>query len=390
MQVSVVRSRRLRSSTLGWLVAGLAMALPALPARADDAPAPPSAPMAEPAAEMAPPAPATPPPAAVEPAAPAATEVPAPARSPDAAAPVLAEPAASLAPAPAPAPAEVAPSPAPAHAEVVEAGDAVEAVEAVEVTKEDSKWDLAQIVQVERAVNVQFAQTTRRHAFLLIVDHRTFQAAFNKNSWGDFFGLDSGNLRIGIGLRFGILDGLDVGVYRLNNATDAFDTYEFDVKWRFLRADKHYIDMAIRAGLSWFSQKNAKDAVGGFGQLLISRMLFRRLTLGTGLMFHSDSSSDVKSNLDTQWSLAVPGSVEIRILPWLAWNVEATFKVAGYGAKWPSFSTAWKFLSPKHVFSLVLSNTQYIGADGIVANSRRGYKDLIIGFQIQREFPLPH
>ena len=368
MQTFVARSPRLGSKAFAWLLSPLILAAFALPARADDAPKPPPEAMAEPAAEMAPAAPATP------------TEQPAPILAePAAPAPVYAEPAA--APVAEPAAAPVA-TPAPAD-------EVVEEVEAVVVT-EDPKWDLAQIVGAERATNVPFATTTRKHAFLLVVDHRTFQAAFNENSWNDFFGLDSGNLRIGLGLRFGILDGLDAGVYRLNNATDAFDTYEFDMKWQFLRADRHYIDMAVRAGVTWFSQKNAQDAAGGFGQLLISRMLFKRLTIGTGLMFHSDSSGDVKSNRDTQWSLAVPGAVEIRILPWLAWNVEATFRVAGYGAKWPTFSTAWKFLSPRHVFSLMLSNTQYLGADGIVANTRRGYKDLIIGFQIQREFQLPH
>ncbi|MBP7127111.1 hypothetical protein KBD49_12175 [Myxococcota bacterium] len=266
--------------------------------------------------------------------------------------------------------------------------DPVEEVEDVEVVQEDPRWDPSQVVQMDRAVNLMWARTVRRMALVLVVDHRTFSPAFNKDTWHDLFGFDGGGLRVGLGLRFGILDGLDVGIYRVSNATDAFDTYQFDAKWCFLREDRHHLDVAIRGGLSWFSQRNARDAVGGFGQLLVSRTLWKRLTLGTGLMFHSDSSSDVKSTADTDWSLAVPGAVEVRILPWLSWNVEAAFRVAGYGAKWPSFSSAVKFLTPRHVFALVLSNTQYVGADGVVANSSRDYRKLIVGFQVVREWGL--
>jgi len=264
----------------------------------------------------------------------------------------------------------------------------IEEVEEVEVVQQDPRWDPSRIVQMDRAVNLMWAQTVRPMALVLSVDHRTFSPAFDRNTWYDLFGFDGGGLRVGLGLRFGILDGLDCGASRFSNATDAFDTYQFDMKWRFLRADRHYLDLAVRAGLSWFSQRNARDAVGGFGQLLVSRTLWNRLTLGTGLLFHSDSSSDVKSTTDTNWSLAVPGGVEVRILPWLAWNVEASFRVAGYGAKWPAFSSALKFLSPRHVFALILSNTQYIGADGVVANASRDWKRLIVGFQVVREWNL--
>jgi hypothetical protein len=59
--------------------------------------------------------------------------------------------------------------------------------------------------------------------------------------------------------------------------------------------------------------------------------------------------------------------------------------VAGYGARWPAFSSAVSFLTHRHVFSLVLSNTQYLSADGIVASTPYGFRHLVVGFQIQRE-----
>ena len=389
-------------SSIRFVMSLLAVAAVSASARAEDVLKPAAAPMAEPAVDFAPTAlpPATIPAASEAAATSTQPAVAEPSPSPQSQSQAAAQPS-PIQPAVAdtaqpttvdaaqPAAFVPAMDPPAAGAAPVPAADAVEQIETVlEVQPSDMAWSLDSIPQAERAINIPFAQTTRKHALLLIVDHRAFQAAFNKNTWHDFFGLDSGGVRVGLGLRFGILDGLDVGIYRLSNASDAFDTYEIDMKWRFLRADRHYLDVAIRAGLTWFSQRNADDAVGGFGQLLISRMLFKRLTLGTGVLFHSDSSGEMKSQRDTQWSLAIPGAVEIRILPWLAWNVEASVKVAGYGAKWPSFSTAVKFLTPRHAFSLILTNTQHVAADGLVANSNRDYKNLIIGFQIQREFPL--
>ena len=59
--------------------------------------------------------------------------------------------------------------------------------------------------------------------------------------------------------------------------------------------------------------------------------------------------------------------------------------MAGYGEKYPAFSASLKFTTHRHTFSIILSNTQYISADGIVANSRWGLGDAIVGFMITRE-----
>jgi len=268
-------------------------------------------------------------------------------------------------------------APAPAKVEEIE--------EVTDVKVVDPTLDPLRYPIIDRAVNLMTARTTRPRALVIVVDHRTHKA-FTDDIWHNYFGLDGGNLRIGLGVRFGIIDGLDVGVYRLNDAgLDRYDLYEFDVKCRPLYQERFQIDLAIRAGLAWYSQKDADDAVRVFLQLLVSRTFWNRLTVGAGFLFHPDSGGENKSNLDTEYSMAVPFLAEVRILPWLAWNVELAVNVAGYGEAYPAWASSVKFITNRHTFALVLSNTQYIGADGIVANSWRGFHNLIVGFAITRE-----
>jgi uncharacterized beta barrel domain-containing protein DUF5777 len=241
--------------------------------------------------------------------------------------------------------------------------------------------------QVDRAVNLGIARTTRALSFLFIIDHRTNQSIDDSNC-ADYLGFDAGGLKIGLGLRFGILDDLDVGFLRLNGSAEIFDTYEFDAKYRLLRQEDHFVNVAARAGLSWFVQPDIDDFAGFFGHVLVDRVLFDRLLLGAGLLFHSESSNDVKSLDDSAWSLAVQLAAEVRILSWLAVDLETAINVAGYGSDWPVFALGIKFLTHRHTFSLVFSNNQYISADGMVANTWRGFEDIIVGFQITREFNL--
>jgi len=233
-------------------------------------------------------------------------------------------------------------------------------------------------------VNLALARTTRPRTLLVIIDHRVRQP-FTEDAWSDYFGFDAGGMKIGLGLRYGILRDLDVGMQRVNGTYEVFDTYELDLRWRFLRQSRHYLDAAVRAGITWFPQPDLPDALGGFGQLLATRTLWSRLTLSLAVLFHSESSGPEKSNLDTAWSLAVGGLALVRLAKFLVWSLEVSGTVAGYGARWPAFSSAVSFLTHRHVFSLVLSNTQYLSADGIVASTPYGFRHLVVGFQIQRE-----
>lgn len=303
---------------------------------------------------------------------------------------VEATPASQPAAAPTATPVTSAPSPASSDDD----DDIVEEVGEVQVVK---KGDHALFFgegypRRDRFVNLHSAHVTRRHALRMIIDHRTNKSV-SENSFHDFFGFDAGSLKIGLGLRFGVAEGFDVGIYRLNGATERFDIYEFDVKARLLRADAHFVNLALRAGISWFSQQNAEDSVGFLGQLLLSRRLGKRFNIGAGLLFHSDSTNGVKSNLDDQWSLATQIALDFRALSWLAWDLEIAYALAGYTTRdtvgvtaWPSFSSALAFVTNRHTFALVVSNNPYLSADGVVTNSPRGFDELVIGFSITREW----
>ena len=270
--------------------------------------------------------------------------------------------------------------------EEIEEIEVIEAVDADESRFFPSEFDGVNTIRRDRGVNIFTARTTRKRALLFIVDHRPFDNLFSgKEAFFNFLGLD-GNLKIGLGLRYGIIDGLDVGMVRLNDAGVLFDTYEWDLRWGFLKQEKHHIDASVRAGVTWFAQLDVKDAAGGFAQAFVDRVFFDMLLVGLGFAFHSSSTNDEKLSVDAAYSGAILGLLEWRMVDWLAWTAEVAATLFGYRSDWPTFSFAVKFLTHRHSFSLILTNTQFIAADGIVANSWRDFSDIVFGFQIIREF----
>lgn len=261
-------------------------------------------------------------------------------------------------------------------------------VEQIDNPQVFSLWlDPENYPRVERAVNVMNARTTRARALNFLVDHRAYEA-FQSNAFRDGLGFDFGALKIGLTLRYGILDNLEVGVQRLSNGLDLFDVYQFDAKYWALRAERCLVDVAVRAGATWYAMYQGPDSGGGFAQLIVSRSLHEYLWLSSGLLYHSNASNDVRTSRSQDYALAVPVALEVRLQTFLAWNAEASFNVAGHHAKYPVLSSALKIISYRHTFALVFSNSQYITADGLVANTSRGIHDLIVGFTITREFNL--
>jgi Membrane bound beta barrel domain (DUF5777) len=247
--------------------------------------------------------------------------------------------------------------------------------------------------RIERAVNVMNARTTRARALNFLVDHRTLQP-FQTNAFQDWVGFDAGGLRIGLSLRYGILDNLEVGAERLSNGFDTYDTYQFDVKYWALNCDRFFVDVAVRAGATWYAVPQAPDSGGGFAQLIVSRSLREYLWVSSGLLYHSNATNKDRASQDPlrssgqAYALAIPVALEVRLQTFLAWDAEASFNVAGYHSKYPVLSTAFKIISNRHTFALIMSNSQYITADGLVANTSLGIHDLIVGFTITREFNL--
>ena len=280
--------------------------------------------------------------------------------------------------------------PSGAFAQEEEPIEVLEDLEEIDPVELSQGFDAQNLPRVDRVTNLLTARPIRPGAVLFSIDHRTRQSFLEggEEVYRDYLGLDAGGLKIGLAFRFGILDDLDVGLMRLNGTAEVFDSYELDARYRVLRQADHFVDLAVRAGITGFVHPGDIWAAGGFGQLLVDHVFADQLLFALGVLFHSDSSNDVKSLDDQDWSLGVAAALEWRFLDWLAWTIELGANVAGYGSKWPVAATSIKVLTHRHSFSLVVTNNQYMGADGFVANTWRGAGDLIIGFQITREFKL--
>lgn len=263
----------------------------------------------------------------------------------------------------------------------------VEEIAAVEEVSPVSLWDSENFPILDRGVNLLTPRTLRKNSFLIVIEHRTRKEA-NKESFDDFLGYDAGGLKIGLGLRYGLLDNLETGIYRLNGTLEAFDVYEYDLKFRLLKENSRCPGLALRSGVTWYSQKGAEDASGFFSQLLLGKTVLRRLTLGTGLLYHSESSNDLKSNLDRNFSVAVPAQLELRLNSRFALEFETASNIIGYHAAHPIITGGLKILTNRHTFSIIISNNQYMSADGIVANAGRVMNKPIVGFTITREINL--
>lgn len=270
--------------------------------------------------------------------------------------------------------------------------DDVEEVETVVAVADDrSRWFGEAYVQRDRFIALHAPAPVGHLSLRFSIDHRTIKP-LSEDTFHDFLGFDGG-LKVGLGLRFGLWDRVDLGVYRLNNGGEAFDTYQLDSKVSLLSQRRYGVDLGLRAGISWFVQKDAEDAVGFFGQLLVRRRFAQRLTVGAGLLFHSESTNSVKSNRDDAASLAAQLALSLRITGRLAWDLEAAYALAGYTTRqtegvnaYPTLSTALTFITNRHSFALVLSNNPYTTADGVVANTPRGFDELVIGFSIARQW----
>jgi len=239
-----------------------------------------------------------------------------------------------------------------------------------------------------RILSLPTARTLRPWGFEFMVEHRSATPIYDRSSgspfadmWNNFLGLDNG-LQVGLSLRFGILDGLDVGVYRAGSTRT--DTYEFDGRYQVLRQERFGVDLAARAGLTWFVQPHAADASGFFGQLLGSRLFANRVLVMAGVLYHSNSTNDTKYNEDKAWSVAGALGVEWRIASALAFDAEGVSCTAGYCSKRPAFTAGLKYITTRHTFALVCGNTTWVTADGYVTNTDRSWSKLGIGFNITR------
>jgi hypothetical protein len=298
---------------------------------------------------------------------------------------------------PAPAPeATPAPIPQPASTPLVKPSEndievLSEVVDLQETQDPTAGWYGKGFPEPIRILALPTARVVRKGRFDFVIDHRSSTAIYDKDSkqpftdmWNNFLGFDS-PIQVGLGLRYGVIDNLDVGLYRAGKSVGT-DTYEFDARYQALQQEKMGIDLAARAGATWFSQPKVEDSHGFFGQLLATRLIVNRILISAGALYHSNSTNDYKYNQAKKWSTAGALGVEARIAAPVAVDAEIVTCVAGYCSKRPAFSAGVKYFTNRHTFALVCGNTQYITADGYLTNTDRLWSKLVIGFNITREY----
>ena len=240
-----------------------------------------------------------------------------------------------------------------------------------------------------RVLALQTARTLRKDGWEFLIDHRA-SAPFHAqgSTWADTFhnfgGLDS-SLSIGLALRYSVQGLFDVGIYRAKVA-GGIDTYQFDGRYQVLKQENMGVDVAVVGGITWFSQPDMKDASGFLGQLFVDRVLFNRLLVGSGLMYHSSSTNKAKYKEDIKYSVAVPVFAEFRITGGLALATEVVTGLAGYWSKYPAYSAGLKYFTNRHTFAFVFGNTADLTADGYITNSQKGFRDSVIGFNLTRAY----
>jgi hypothetical protein len=323
-------------------------------------------------------------PAATEPAA-DTTKAAAPETDPTVAAPGAATPA-PAAPEAAP-PAASAPVVKPSEDDVEVLSEVVDLQETEDPA---AAWYGKGFPERIRLLALPTARAVRKGGFEFIIDHRAATPIYNKaggQPWSDMgnnlLGFD-GSIQVGLGLRYGIIERLDAGIYRAGGSL--VDTYELDVRYQALRQEEMGVDLAARVGATWFAQRKAEDSSGFFGQLLATRLIANRLLVSAAALYHSNSTNATKYNQDQKYSFGAGGGVELRLAAPVSVDAEVVACVAGYCSKHPAFSGGIKYFTSRHTFALVCGNTQYITADGYLTNTDTPWKNLVIGFNITREY----
>ncbi len=220
-----------------------------------------------------------------------------------------------------------------------------------------------------------------------LVDHRPRQAMIENPLW-DGLGFDRGGFKIDLSIRAVPTDFLELYVLRQNQTSELFDTYLYGVRVRALEQSKHFVSLVVGSSLSHFAQVKIEDAVAGNAHLVLGHTLPYGIEFSIVGLYSSDSSSLTKSNMDTAWSAAVGGHIAWNPpwTPWLQVSTEMAFPVAGFDAGHASLTAGVTFITYRHAFSLLLSNTQLITDDALPAGADRALDDLILGFCIVRQF----
>jgi hypothetical protein len=233
-----------------------------------------------------------------------------------------------------------------------------------------------------RLIDIATPFTSGERWLELLVTHR-FNQPFNQGATAhNLFGLDSG-ADVGIGFTYGVLQHLDVSVYR-----SAFqEDFELAAKYQlFQQAPGMPLSVGVRAGGDLLGRLNVEDPHRPFAQLLLGR----RLAPGWNV-FVSPTWVRFTPLLSNAWNAPVgitaplPGH----------WLLEAEGIAANRALRdVPGASQfAWHVAFAKpigwHLFQIIVGNSRATTLDQIVGGDFAGgfaERDLRLGFNLLRYF----
>jgi hypothetical protein len=193
----------------------------------------------------------------------------------------------------------------------------------------------------------------------------------------DFFGLDSGAL-IGLELRYGLVRGGQVGIYRTSDRTiQFFGQYEL--------ASQKTFPVGISALATAEGTDNFSDSYSPGLAAVVSRELGDRAALYIQPAWINNSNPEPAELVDDNNTVVIGLGTRLRIRKSTYLVLEASPRVSGYAPNVTLISFGIEQQAGGHMFQLNFSN----GVGTTMANVARGgssYDDWYIGFNLSRKF----
>lgn len=251
--------------------------------------------------------------------------------------------------------------------------------------------DVGDDAPIEEVSEVKVVKAPRRHPYVLrglTLPQAETGEALSMQLNIEHRGYLSDDLKVGISVDFGITDFLELNVMYQNQTFESYITLELGLKGQILREKKHFVDLSLAAGVSWFIDGTYGSGLAVNGALLLRRSIPGGVDVDLALFGTTDSSAANKSNRDYNPSMAVGGELSwtLPFADFLRLAIEAAFPVWGFNAGTPHWAAGLTFLTYRHGFSVVFSNNRLLTTDGLAAGSSRDGDDLVIGFVIMRQF----
>jgi len=182
--------------------------------------------------------------------------------------------------------------------------------------------------------------------------HRFKASASDAGSKG-LYGLDSGAW-ISLDLAYGLSDAVDVGLRRTNLDTD----YEGYAKWAFIQqAPSHSpLSLAFRGSVSNVREADRVNRNRWAAQAILARRFGDRLSLMM-VPTYVARTNDLDAQ-DRRGTGAVGAGAEWRLGPRYALTGEWIVQASGVEAPFQSASLGFSMATARHVFHLILTNTQ--------------------------------